>query len=77
MTVIETKVRRIGTSLGVILPREALKERNLEEGETITLILPPKKNLKMIEKAFGSARGSKPFVRDKTDRLERLYGKSS
>jgi putative addiction module antidote len=34
---VEVKVRKIGNSLGVVLPKEALAQLNLEEGDTLTL----------------------------------------
>ena len=35
--VIDLKVRRIGNSLGVVLPKEALAELDVGEGDVITL----------------------------------------
>ena len=34
---IETKVRKIGNSLGIVLPKEALRQLNVEEGAIIHL----------------------------------------
>ena len=34
---LELKVRKIGNSLGVVLPKEALLRLNVEEGDTLTL----------------------------------------
>jgi putative addiction module antidote len=34
---IELKVRKIGNSLGVVLPKEVLAHLNVEEGDTMTL----------------------------------------
>jgi putative addiction module antidote len=34
---VEVKVRRVGNSLGVVLPKEALAHLNLQEGDTLTL----------------------------------------
>ena len=34
---VETKVRKIGNSLGVVLPKEALQTMNVEEGTTLYL----------------------------------------
>lgn len=67
MSIIETKVRRIGSSLGVLFPIEIIREKGIKEGEKISVII-PKKNLKLLEKSFGMAEGAKPFVRDRTDR---------
>ena len=68
MSIIEAKVRRIGSSLGVLFPIEIIRENNIKEGERISLVIPLKKKVKLIEKAFGMARGAKPFVRNNIDR---------
>jgi putative addiction module antidote len=34
---LESKLRRIGNSLGVVLPKEALTHLNAEEGDTLML----------------------------------------
>lgn len=34
---VEVKVRKVGNSLGVVLPKEALAQLNLQEGDTVTL----------------------------------------
>ncbi len=74
---IKAKVRKIGTSFGVILPKEMLNLRQIREGDEIEITV-FKKDLRLLEKAFGMAKGAKhPFIRDRIDRLERLYGKSS
>lgn len=36
-TLIEAKVRRVGSSLGVLLPKRALDEAGIREGDTIQL----------------------------------------
>lgn len=35
--IIETKVRKIGNSLGIVLPKEALQQLHVEEGATLYL----------------------------------------
>ncbi len=34
---IELKIRKVGNSLGIVLPREALAHLKLKEGDTLTL----------------------------------------
>ena len=34
---LELKVRKVGNSLGIVLPKEALSRLNVEEGDTLTL----------------------------------------
>ena len=42
---IETKVLRIGNSLGIVLPREALQALRVEEGATLYLTEAPNDSL--------------------------------
>ena len=65
MAMFKAKVRKVGTSMGVILPKEIVKEQNIKEGKEIEFFL-PQKNSKLIERYFGSAKGAKPFKRDRT-----------
>ena len=58
----ETKVRNVGTSLGVLIPKEIADEMKLKKGQTIRVgIL--KEDPKTISKYFGIAKGAKPFER--------------
>jgi putative addiction module antidote len=34
---LEIKLRKVGNSLGIVLPKEALSHLQLEEGDTVTL----------------------------------------
>lgn len=43
----ETKVRKVGNSLGIILPREAVERLKVEEGSAIYLTEAPDGNLRM------------------------------
>ena len=71
----KTKVRKVGTSLGVLIPKEIVQQEEIKEGQEIQLSLLKQRKLEeveaMIEKMFGAAKGAKPFERDRTDRLER------
>lgn len=44
---IETKVRRIGNSLGIVLPKEALSTLKVEEGATLYLTESPEGALRV------------------------------
>jgi len=75
-----TKVRTVGTSLGILLPKEILKKENVKVGEEVEVsILRPlsdKERLKIIEESFGMAKKMKggkllKFERDRVDRIER------
>ena len=67
----KAKVRKVGTSLGVLIPKEVIEEEKIKEGQEIELNLMKKRKLEEIEKMFGIAKGAKPFERDRTDRLDR------
>ncbi|MEK6891819.1 MAG: AbrB/MazE/SpoVT family DNA-binding domain-containing protein [Nanoarchaeota archaeon] len=67
----KAKVRKVGTSLGVLIPKEVIEEEKIKEGEEIELNLMKKRKLEEIEKMFGIAKGAKPFERDRIDRLDR------
>ncbi len=67
MDMIEVKVRKVGTSLGVLIPQENVTKNKLKEGSKVKIVV-IKKNLKLIEEIFGSAKG-KPFKREHLDRV--------
>ena len=71
--VFEAKVRRIGNSLGVIIPSEVLRQNGYGEGDTLKVAI-PKHNLEernrfMLSIAGKYARKGGPFEREKEDRF--------
>ncbi len=44
---IPTKVRKIGNSLGIVLPKEALQSLRVEEGDTLYLTEAPDQSLRI------------------------------
>lgn len=52
---IETKVRRIGNSLGIVLPKEALNALKVEEGATLYLTEAPEGALRVTPAQPGFA----------------------
>ena len=71
MALVRVKVRKVGTSLGVLLPKELTEKEHIKEGEEIELGVLKKRNLEDIMKLMGTAKGAKPFERDRTDRIDR------
>jgi len=67
MDVFESKVRHVGTSFGVLIPKEVLKEEKIKENQTVKVAI-IKKDLTLLEKAFGSVH-TKSFKRDHKDRV--------
>lgn len=65
--VFETKVRSVGTSLGVLIPMEIARKEKLKEGQKIEISI-LKKNLKLLKEAFGIDKGASKFEREHNDR---------
>ncbi|MBI2598187.1 MAG: hypothetical protein HYW50_03255 [Candidatus Diapherotrites archaeon] len=68
MQVFETKLRRVGSSWGALIPKEVVKQEKIGKGEKIQMAV-IKKDLSLLEKAFGSVKNAKPFKRDRKDRV--------
>lgn len=68
MQVFETKLRKVGSSWGALIPNEIVKQEKLEKGKIIQLAV-FKKNNKLIDKMFGSAPFASSFKRDHSDRV--------
>ncbi|MEM3086694.1 MAG: AbrB/MazE/SpoVT family DNA-binding domain-containing protein [Halobacteria archaeon] len=69
MSHFRTKTLRIGNSLGVLIPREIVRQENLRPGEPVQLRIVSKERARAVEEVFGIFRGSRGFAR--LDRLER------
>lgn len=67
----KTKVRKVGTSFGLLIPKEIAMQEKLREGQEVEVSLLKRRRLEEVWKLIGTARGTKPFERDRTDRLER------
>lgn len=67
-TLFKVKVRRIGSSLGVLIPKHMIGKEKIKEGEEIEISL-LKRRKELIAKAFGIAKGAGPFTRENTDRV--------
>lgn len=50
---IKTKVRKIGNSLGIVLPKEALQALRVEEGSTLYLTEAPNSSLSITPETPG------------------------
>jgi|WetSurMetagenome_2_1015567.scaffolds.fasta_scaffold2130057_1 antitoxin component of MazEF toxin-antitoxin module len=68
----KAKVRRVGSSLGILIPKETADKENIKEGDEIEVSLLKRRNLAKLLKLAGTAKGATvPFERDREDRLER------
>lgn len=55
----KTKVRKIGNSLGIVLPKEALQAMKVEEGATLYITEAPKSSVQVTPEKPGFAEKSK------------------
>ena len=62
--IIETKVRRIGNSYGILLPKEALQALKVSEGSNLYLTDSPENSLRLTPE--------KPGFKEKAQRAESL-----
>ena len=66
----KAKVRNVGTSLGLLIPKQVAIGENIKEGEEVEVSILKERD-KEIAKLFGSAKGTSKFKRDHTDRIDR------
>ena len=67
----EAKVRKIGNSLGIIIPSEIIEEMGFHKGDIINVAIPPSESRKqneLLRNLAGIDRKKPPFRRDKEDR---------
>ena len=56
MEVIQTKVRRWGNSLGIVIPSNTVEARNIKENEDIKVLI-IKDSKKVLRETFGIGKG--------------------
>lgn len=44
---LELKIRKVGNSLGLVLPKEALARLNVAEGDTVTVVEGPEGSIRL------------------------------
>ncbi|MFH1225300.1 MAG: hypothetical protein V1676_05875 [Candidatus Diapherotrites archaeon] len=66
MQLFESKVRKVGTSLGVLIPAESAVNGRLKEGSSVKVAI-IRKDLRLIDRMFGSFKGG-AFHREHADR---------
>ena len=64
-------MRKVGSSLGILIPKEVADAENVKEGEEIDVSILKERKLEAIRKLFGSVKNAKSFERDREDRLDR------
>jgi len=70
--VFEGKVRRLGNSMAVIIPKDVLSEVGIREGDLLTLVIPVSgaRRRRVWKKVSGIDKGVPSFSRDKHDRVD-------
>lgn len=68
----KAKVRKVGDSLGFLIPKEVATKESIKEGEEVDVSVLKRRKLEaLLKKLRGSAKGAGSFERDREDRLER------
>ncbi len=69
--VFEGTIRRVGNSVGVIIPSEILKESGARQGDKVgvALVIPEHRRRKALERVAGIDLGASGFARDKRSRI--------
>ena len=71
--VIQTKLRRWGNSIGIVIPNEFLREKNLKEGEEVVINIEKKESIRNI---FGSLKNWKINAQKVKDEIRKEESKS-
>lgn len=61
------KVRNVGTSLGVLIPKEIAEEEKVKKGEEIEVSI-LRRDMRNVMRLFGTAKGAAEFKRDHAER---------
>ncbi len=69
--VLSGKIRRVGNSMAVIIPKDLLEETGAGEGDSIklSLTIPKAKRDSALENMAGMYPRARPFKREKRDRF--------
>lgn len=66
----QAKIRHLGNSKGIIIPKDVIDEMELKVGETVTFKVPDRDHSsrnEMIRSMAGIYRGKKKFIRDREE----------
>lgn len=67
MGTFEGKVRKVGTSFGVLIPKDVAQQAHVREGQKIQVSI-IRKDPKAIRSFFGRAKGASRFEREHVER---------
>ena len=63
----KAKVRSVGTSLGVLIPKEIAEEERVKKGDEVEVIV-ARRDLRRVMKFFGTAKNADKFERGHRER---------
>jgi antitoxin component of MazEF toxin-antitoxin module len=69
--VFKAKLRKIGNSLGIIVPARIIQGLNYQKGDVVNVVIPSSKNIKrnnLLLDLVGIDKNKTPFKREKKDR---------
>ena len=69
MEMFNVKVRKVGSSFGILIPKVLAEKERIKEGEEIEVSFAKKRNIETLFKLMGSAKSADEFERDRTDRF--------
>lgn len=68
--VFKAKVRKVGASLVILVPKELAEKEGIKEGEEVQIGLLKPRKLQDVLKLMGSAKGARALERDRDDETE-------
>ena len=69
--VFEAKLRKIGNSLGIIVPAHIIEGLNFHKGDVVNVVIPPSETIKrnkLLKSLAGIDKNKTSFKREKEDR---------
>jgi len=67
----KAKIRKVDSSLGILIPKEVIEKQKIKEGKEVEVELLKQRKLEEVLRLIGTAKDTKPFERDRIDRVDR------
>jgi antitoxin component of MazEF toxin-antitoxin module len=67
----KAKIRKVGTSLGVLIPKDIAEAEKIKEGDEVAVSILKGRKINEVLKLFGTAGRTRSFERDRKDRSNR------
>lgn len=65
--IVDTKLIKIGSSMGIILPKRILSEQHLKNGSRVEVMILSPNRKEILKMGLGFAKRKVPFRREKDD----------